>query len=69
MAYTVDQLNILEKAIASGTQQVRFNDRIITYHSLKDMRDLRDAIRAELGVASVDSSRGRIVTFATGKGL
>ena len=47
MAYTVDQLNILEKAIASGTQQVRFNDRIITYHSHKDMRDLRDALRAE----------------------
>jgi hypothetical protein len=69
MAYSNAQLTALENAIASGYLRVRYADRDVTYQSTADMIKLRDAMRAELGVAAPASSRPRIVTFATGKGL
>jgi hypothetical protein len=36
----VDQaIDALEKALATGTEQVRFADRTVTYRSVKQVRD------------------------------
>ena len=49
MAYTQDQLDRLEAAIARGVRTVSYNGESVTYESLKDMRALRNEMRAELG--------------------
>ena len=69
MAYTNDQLIILEKAIASGQLRVRFNDREVTYQSTEAMIRVRNDMRAELGVAVPASARSRLVSIQSGKGL
>lgn len=70
MAYTTAQLSDLEAAIASGTLSVRKSDgSAVTFQSLKEMRDLRDDMRAELGVDLPASSRPRISNPVTGRGL
>jgi len=69
MAFSTDQLNKLEAAIAQGALTVRLNNRLITYHSLGEMIRLRDTMRAELGIAAPAATRSRFVTLATGKGL
>lgn len=69
MAFTTDQLNALETAIAQGATSVRLNGREIRYHSLGDMIRLRDTMRAELGVAVSDRSKSRLFSVTAGKGL
>jgi len=69
MAFTTTQLSALETAIAQGALYVQFGERRITYHSLDEMIRLRNTMRSELGVASPVSSRSRIITLPTGKGL
>ncbi len=69
MAFTNDQLQALETAIAQGAQSVRLNGREIRYNSTADMIKLRDIMRAELGVVSPAVTRSKIVTVSTGKGL
>lgn len=50
MAYTLEQLETLEAAIASGTRIVRYGDKEVTYQSLDAMRSLRRDMMAELGL-------------------
>jgi hypothetical protein len=69
MAFTQSQLTALESAIAQGALTVQFNDRRITYHSLGEMIQLRNTMRAELGIAAPASSLSRIINIPTGKGL
>ena len=69
MAYTTEQLNNLENAIAAGALSVRFNDRTIQYNTTDEMLRLRNLIRAELGVPVPANSRCRFITLPTGKGL
>jgi hypothetical protein len=69
MAFSQDQLNALESAIAQGALSVRFADRTVTYHSLGEMLKLRDTMRAELGVSTPTTARSRIINIPTGKGL
>lgn len=69
MAFTNNQLDLLETAIAQGALSVQFNDRRITYHSLAEMIRLRDTMRAELGIATPSTTRSRIINVLTGKGL
>jgi hypothetical protein len=69
MAFTKNQLDSLETAIAQGALSVQFNDRRITYHSLAEMYRLRDTMRAELGIATPTTTRSRFVNVLTGKGL
>jgi len=48
MAWTQADLDEIEKAIASGTRIVRLDNRIVEYHSIKQLLDARDAIKKSL---------------------
>lgn len=48
MAYTAAQVAALEKAIATGTLQVRYGDRSVTYRSLDEMQRLLTDMRDEV---------------------
>lgn len=51
MAFTTDQLTAVETAIATGELTVKFNDRLVTYRSVDELKASRDLIRAELAGA------------------
>ena len=48
MAWTLADLVAVETAIASGEQFVQFQDRTVTYRSIPDLLEARDAIKASL---------------------
>lgn len=48
MAFTVEQLNSIDDAIASGKLKVAFNGREVVYRSMSDLKSARDLIRQEL---------------------
>jgi hypothetical protein len=49
MAFTQEQLTILEEAIATGSKRVKYADKEVEYQSLDDMLRLRDLMQGELG--------------------
>ena len=55
--YTLEQLNALDEAIASGTLTVEYADKKVTYRSQREMLDLRRLIMTELGLISGNSGR------------
>lgn len=50
MAWAQSDLDLIEKAIASGTRRVRFQSHEVEYQSTGDMLKARDVIKAELDV-------------------
>lgn len=67
MAYTSEQLNALEQAIALGVTTVKYKDREQTFRSLKEMRSLREDMKRELGVSTPNPQRGRrLASFSKG---
>lgn len=69
MAYTLSQLQAIEAAIATGTTRVEIDNRIVQYQRLSDLIALRDAMRAELDVATPASARGKAWLPTTSTGL
>lgn len=59
MAFTTEQLEVLEKAIAEGVTRVKYENKEVEYRSLEEMMKLRDMIRAELGL--IDKSGQRLL--------
>ena len=57
MAFTLDQLNALDAAIASGTKSVKYADKEVEYQSLADMLRVRDLMAQELGLTTAASKR------------
>lgn len=51
-AATQTELDILEAAINSGATRVKYQDREVEYRSLEEMMQIRDRMRAELGITS-----------------
>lgn len=51
MAFTQDQLDALDAAIAGGTKRVKYADKEVEYPSLADMLRLRKIMQEELGLA------------------
>lgn len=49
MAFTQEQLDALEEAIAQGVTTVAYGDKRVEYRSLQDMIRLRDMMRKDLG--------------------
>jgi hypothetical protein len=47
-AWTQADLDAIKAAIASGTKSIQYEDKVVTYHSLKEMMDLVAIIEAEL---------------------
>ena len=68
MAFTQQDLVTLERAIASGAQQVRYADRTVTYQSTADMQRARKEIAAELGVELAPPRRRMFRVTQTGNG-
>jgi len=62
MAYTLQQLQDLEAAIAEGVSSVSSNGRQVSYRNLSDMMKLRDLMAEELGVAGSGRTR-KYVSF------
>jgi hypothetical protein len=69
MAYTVSQLAAIEEAIASGTLRVEIDGRIVVYQALSELIKLRDQMKAELGVSTPATARGRAWRPLTSSGL
>jgi len=69
MAYTTQQLATIEEAIASGTLRVEIDGRIVVYQALSDLIKLRDQMKAELGVSTPSTARGRVWSPTISSGL
>jgi hypothetical protein len=69
MAYTISQLATIEEAIASGTLRVEIDNRIVVYQSLADLIKLRNIMKAELGVSTPSTARGRVWSPTISSGL
>lgn len=54
MAFTQSDLDELEKAIASGSLKVKYQDKEVMYRSLTEMREVRQMIKEELGLLEND---------------
>ena len=52
MAWTSDDLDRINKAIASGTLRVKFQDKEITYRSIEELQKIRRQIEEELGTST-----------------
>jgi hypothetical protein len=48
--FTIEALQALEKAIADGAMRVKYSDKEIEYRSLKEMLQVRDLMRNQLGL-------------------
>lgn len=73
MAYTEEQLTLLEAALAKGEKRVTFGDKTVEYRSVEE---LKEAIRAvQRGLAEQAAHTGLIPPLArqirvvTGKGF
>lgn len=50
MAWTQSDLTAIETAIAQGVRRVEYNDREVEYRSLKEMKEIRELIKRDLGL-------------------
>jgi hypothetical protein len=64
MAYTQQQLDTLTDAIAQGALEVWYGDKKVVYRSLKDMRSIKDEMKAELGLSK--NNKRRFASFTKG---
>lgn len=53
--FTTEQLNALTEAIAQGARTVKYQDKEVTYRSLKDMLELKQLMEEDLGIKSKNS--------------
>lgn len=64
MAFTQQNLDAIEKAIATGTLSVEYNGKRITYRSMSDLLRARDVIKAELAnQTAIRSPRSSIAIY------
>jgi hypothetical protein len=66
MAWTIEQLNALDAAIAEGALTVKYADKSVTYRSLDEMLRIRALIVAALNPDPLNT--GGIVYPSYGKG-
>jgi len=50
MAWTIEQYNALNDAIAQGVTQVMYGNKMVIYRSMNEMLTLRNLMREELGL-------------------
>jgi len=67
MAWTQQQLDAVEAAIASGELTVRFGDRTVTYRSMDELLRARAVIR-EAQAAEAGAATDRFSFAQTSKG-
>jgi len=66
MAFSQTQLDSLDQAIADGALEVKYRDRTVIYRSLKEMLQIRDLMRKDLGIIQKGATR---VKASFSKGL
>jgi hypothetical protein len=68
MAWTLTDLSVLESAIATGANKVKYGDKEVEYRSLEEMNQVRQQIRDELGLNGTNPNAGRrkFATFSKG---
>lgn len=69
MPWTTNDLVVLESAIATGAQKVKYADKEVEYRSLTEMNQVRQQIRDELGLNGTDPNKGRRRFAVFNKGL
>ncbi len=57
MAFTQSQLDALDKAIASGTKQVMYGNKLVMYNSVNEMLRVRALMAKELGLTANKTDR------------
>ena len=50
MAYTTEDVEKLEAALASGAKEVEYNDRTVKYRSVKELKEAIQVVKKELGL-------------------
>lgn len=65
MAYTSQQIEVLEEAIATGALTVKYADKWITYRSLSEMKSILDTMKQEVGGYS-SPVRRKFVGYSSG---
>jgi hypothetical protein len=66
MAYTQQQYEILQAAIAQGALKVEYADKKVEYRSLKDMKEILRDMATELGLNQTNNSGRRYAAFSKG---
>lgn len=67
MAWTLTDLERLERAIRTGARKVKYEDKEVEYRSQADMQRLRREMQEELGITSGEAgSRRRYGKFSKG---
>ena len=66
--YTQADLDAINAAIATGAQTITFNNRSVTYHSLKDLLTLRAEIVRSLNATTTGRTFRLGVVSKTGWG-
>jgi len=66
MAWTSNDLTVLESAIASGATSVKYADKEVTYRSLSDMFQLREQMKKELGITDPADNGRRVGVYNKG---
>jgi hypothetical protein len=67
VAWTQQQLEAIEAAIASGELTVRFGDRTVTYRSMDELLQARAVIKESIS-ATAGTSKDRFSFAQTSKG-
>ncbi len=57
MAFTTQQIEALEAAIAEGVTSVQYQDKKVTYASIDDMIKALNIMKQQLGVINKDAGR------------
>lgn len=57
VAYTIEQLNTLDAAIAEGALSVEYDTKKVQYRSLDEMIRIRNLMRDELGLNGTSGGR------------
>lgn len=66
MAYTNEQYQALQAAIAGGELSVRYADRSVTYRSVAEMLQILRLMENELGLNADATGGRRLTSFSKG---
>lgn len=66
MAYTLEQYQALQAAIAGGELSVRYADRSVTYRSVAEMLQILRLMQSDLGIGADQNGGRRLTSFSKG---
>lgn len=66
MAYTIEQYQALQAAIAEGALSVRYKDNSVTYRSVDEMVRILKLMASDLGLNADPNGGRRFASFSKG---